>query len=98
MAVLAVAGLVALSIAACGASSAPVPISYRSFIEQVQAGNVRSISAAGRAISGTFKHPVTYPPTAHSKTLKFSVQLPAYAPVAPLERLLKRERVSVTGS
>ena len=80
-------------IAACGGSSAPVPISYRSFIEQVQAGNVRSVSAAGRAISGTFKHPVTYPPTAHSKTVTFSVEVPTYTPVAPLERLLRRERV-----
>ena len=84
-------------VAACGGSSAPVPISYRSFIEQVQAGNVRSVSAAGRAISGTFKHPVTYPPTADSKTVKFSVELPTYAPVAPLERLLRRERVRISG-
>lgn len=84
-------------VAACGGSSAPVPISYRSFIEQVQAGNVRSVSAAGRAISGTFKHPVTYPPTAHSKTIKFSVELPTYTPIAPLARLLRREQVRVSG-
>jgi hypothetical protein len=74
-----------------------VPISYRSFIAQVQAGNVRSISAVGRAISGTFKHPVTYPPTAHAKTASFSVEIPTYAPVAPLVQLLRRERVRVSG-
>jgi hypothetical protein len=94
---LALAVLVALIITACGGGSSSVPISYRSFIEQVQAGNVRSISAAGRAIAGTFKHPVTYPPTAHAKTARFSVEIPTYAPVAPLVRLLRRERVRVSG-
>ena len=97
LAALALAVLVALTVAACGGGSSPVPISYRSFIEQVQAGNVRSISAVGRAISGTFKHPVTYPPTANAKTARFSVEVPTYAPVAPLVRLLRRERVRVSG-
>lgn len=87
----------ALMIAACGGSSSPVQISYRSFIEQIQAGNVRSISAAGRAISGRFKHPVTYPPTASTKTVNFSVEIPTYVPKAPVVRLLKRERVRVSG-
>jgi hypothetical protein len=93
----ALAVLVALMVAACGGGSSPVPISFRSFIEQVQAGNVKSISAVGRAISGRFKHPVTYPPTAHAKTASFSVEIPTYAPVAPLVRLLRRERVRVNG-
>jgi hypothetical protein len=40
---------------------------------------------------------VTYPPTAHAKTITFSVEIPTYAPVAPLERLLRRERVRING-
>ncbi|MGN6168087.1 MAG: hypothetical protein ACTHQQ_07920 [Solirubrobacteraceae bacterium] len=88
---------VALTLAACGGSSSLVPISYRSFIEEIQAGNVRSISVSGRAVSGTFKHPVTYPPTAQTKTSKFSVEIPTYTRKAPVVRLLKRERVRVSG-
>jgi hypothetical protein len=97
LAALALGVLVALMVAACGGGSSPVPISFRSFIEEVQAGNVKSISAVGRAISGTFKRPVTYPPTAHGKSASFSVEIPTYAPVAPLVRLLRRERVRVSG-
>jgi hypothetical protein len=89
--------LSAVSLAACGASSSSVQISYRSFIEEVQAGNVRSISANGRAISGTFRHPVTYPPTAQTKSIRFSVEIPTYTPKAPVVQLLRRERVRVSG-
>ncbi|HEY3946957.1 MAG TPA: ATP-dependent metallopeptidase FtsH/Yme1/Tma family protein [Solirubrobacteraceae bacterium] len=95
-AVVAVA-LTAVTLAACGGSSSSVQISYRSFIEEIQAGNVRSISANGRAISGTFKHPVTYPPTAQTKSIKFSVEIPTYTPKAPVVQLLRRERVRVSG-
>lgn len=91
------AALSAVMLAACGGSSSSVQISYRSFIEEVQAGNVRSISANGRAISGTFKHPVTYPPTAQTKSIKFSVEIPTYTPKAPVVQLLRREQVRVSG-
>jgi ATP-dependent Zn protease len=91
------AALTAVTLAACGGGSSSVQISYRSFIEQVQAGNVRSISAHGRAIAGTFKHPVTYPPTAQTKSVRFSVEIPTYTPKAPVVQLLKRERVRVSG-
>jgi ATP-dependent Zn protease len=96
-ATLVAAVLVALMLAACGGSSSSVEISYRSFIEQVQSGNVRSVSAAGRAISGTFKHAVTYPPTAQTKSVRFWVEIPTYAPKAPVVRLLKTERVRMSG-
>lgn len=91
------AALSAVTLAACGGSSSSVQISYRSFIEEVQAGNVRSISANGSAISGTFKHPVTYPPTAQTKSIKFSVEIPTYTPKAPVVQLLRKERVRVSG-
>ncbi|HZO79969.1 MAG TPA: ATP-dependent metallopeptidase FtsH/Yme1/Tma family protein [Solirubrobacteraceae bacterium] len=96
-AALTAAALTAITLAACGGSSSSVQISYRSFIEEIQSGNVRSISANGRAISGTFKHPVTYPPTAQSKSMRFSVVIPTYTPKAPVVQLLKKERVRVSG-
>jgi ATP-dependent Zn protease len=96
-AVVVAAGLSAVTLAACGGSSSSVQISYRSFIEEVQAGNVRSVSADGRAISGTFRHPVTYPPTAQSKSIEFSVEIPTYTPKAPVVQLLRKKRVRVSG-
>jgi hypothetical protein len=94
---LAALAMAAVLLAACGGSTSPVPISYRSFIEQVQAGNVRSITAAGRAVSGRFKHPVTYPPTADSRSTTFSVQIPTYTPIDPLVRVLNKEGVRISG-
>jgi hypothetical protein len=85
----ALAGTIVL-IAACGGSTSPVPISYRTFIEQVQAGSVRSIAAAGRTVTARFQHPVTYPPTSNSKSINFSVQIPTYTPVDPLVQLLDK--------
>ena len=94
---LAMALLVALVLGACGGSSSPVQISYVSFIQEVEAGNISSISASGRQIVGTFEHPVTYPPTAQTKSTRFLVELPTYTPIRPLERLLRKERVRIIG-
>src|ERR1700730_7983478 len=40
-----------------------ITVPYTTFREQVQAGNVAEITRQGDAIQGTFKQPVTYPPT-----------------------------------
>jgi hypothetical protein len=44
---------------------------------------------------GTFKHPVIYPPTAQSKSTRFSAEIPTFTPIRPLVRLLKKERVTI---
>jgi cell division protease FtsH len=43
-----------------GPSSAAIP--YSEFVAQAQAGNVATVEFTGQSVSGTFVHPVTWPP------------------------------------
>jgi cell division protease FtsH len=75
-----------------GPTRVTVPYSY--FTQQVQAGNVATVTAQGSAIQGTFRHAVTYPvqngttessptgPTSSSNTTtttNFATNRPAFA-------------------
>ncbi len=76
-----------------------VTIPYRpTFIAQVQAGNVETITATDTAIRGTFKHAIRYRPTGASpvRTTEFATQIPDFANNGGLDRLLAAKGVVVT--
>jgi cell division protease FtsH len=81
-------------------SSQPrVPVQFKPFfLQQVQAGKVKSISSKGDTIEGTLKQKVSYP--AHDKSAKpttlFSTQVPTYWNNAQLTALLKEKNVNIT--
>ena len=60
------------------------------FIQQVDAGNVTSISSKGTAIQGTFKHAESY--TGSKQTTRFKTEIPAFADTDALSQLLQRSR------
>jgi cell division protease FtsH len=63
------------------------------FLEQIQAGNVKSITSTGTAIQGTFKQKESY---AGSKpTTRFKTEIPSFANRDALSSLLVRKRVVV---
>ncbi|HEY4451581.1 MAG TPA: ATP-dependent zinc metalloprotease FtsH [Solirubrobacteraceae bacterium] len=67
------------------------------FLQEVQSGQVRSISAKGDTIQGTLKAKVKYP--AHEKSAKpttlFETQVPSFWNDAQLSALLKEENVTI---
>ncbi len=70
---------------------------YPTFVNQVQSGNVSSISSTGNSIQGTFKTATKYPPgnaKAQSTTL-FSTQIPAFANNTELSNQLQKANVTI---
>jgi cell division protease FtsH len=67
------------------------------FIQQVQAGHVKSISSNGLAIQGTFTAPQRYPPngSATPATTLFSTEVPSYWSSGQLTALLEAKHVQV---
>jgi cell division protease FtsH len=68
------------------------------FVKQVDAGNVTSISSRGNSIQGDFKRPVTYPPKPDkdAKTsTHFTTHVPAFADTTTLARSLANHGVTV---
>jgi cell division protease FtsH len=68
------------------------------FIRQVEAGNVKSISSRGDSIQGEFKRAVTYPPKPanDAKTsTHFSTHVPAFADTSSLTQDLAKHSVTV---
>jgi cell division protease FtsH len=67
------------------------------FLDQVEAGQVKSISSKADTIQGTFKSKVRYPPDDKdaTPTTLFSTQVPAFWNNASLTTLLEREGVEV---
>ncbi|HEV8633774.1 MAG TPA: ATP-dependent zinc metalloprotease FtsH [Chloroflexota bacterium] len=57
-----------------------VTVPYTTFKEQVQAGNVVEITSRGDAIQGTFRGPVTWPPSGQGSVTatKFETRAPAF--------------------
>src|SRR5512142_2874844 len=67
--------------------TAPLRVPYMpTFVEQVRAGNVASISSRGDSIQGVFKRAVSYPAAGKdSKSSKqFETQVPAFADTTTL--------------
>ena len=74
-------------------------IPYRpTFIAQVQAGNVKTITATDTVIHGTFKHAISYRPSGAKavRTTEFATQIPDFANNGSLDRLLADNGVVVT--
>jgi cell division protease FtsH len=67
------------------------------FLNQVQAGQVRTISSTANAIQGTFRAKVRYPPADPNATptTLFSTQVPAFWPGSQLSALLQSKGVQI---
>jgi cell division protease FtsH len=61
------------------ASPARVTLPYTVFTQQVNAGNVTTVSAQGASIQGTLRHAVTYPATNGTTSVDFATQRPTFA-------------------
>jgi cell division protease FtsH len=103
---LAIVLLVNWLVATCLAPSSTAPrltIPYTTFKQQVQAGNVSSITSRGDQIQGTFKQAVpnalagqeTQGPSTATRSTQFQTQVPAFA-AAELAALLAQSDVVVT--
>ncbi len=69
---------------------------YPTFINEVTAGNVSSITSTVSSVQGTFRHAITYPPgrTGQTATL-FSTQIPSFASGPALLKLLEGHNVTI---
>jgi cell division protease FtsH len=78
------------------ASRVAIPY-YPTFINQVDAGNVSSISSTGNSIQGTFRAAVKYPSNSHtaSPTTLFSTQIPSFANGTNLQTVLQNHGVTI---
>jgi len=67
------------------------------FLNELQAGQIKSISSKGDEIQGTFKTKLRYPPTdtKATATTLFSTQVPAFWNNAQVAALLRAEKVQV---
>ncbi|MCW3057260.1 MAG: ATP-dependent metalloprotease FtsH [Solirubrobacterales bacterium] len=67
------------------------------FLQEVQAGQVKSISTKGDSVQGTFTTKLRYPPTAKNATTtrQFSTQIPTFWNGAELSALLKEKGVEI---
>jgi len=73
-----------------------VEIPYRpTFVEQVEAGNVASITSKGNGIEGVFERDVRYPSDASTAAKKFSTEVPQFADPDELDALLLENGVEV---
>jgi cell division protease FtsH len=81
-------------------SAAPNPrveIPYRpTFIEQLSAGNVATLTARGTTVEGTFEKAVRYPDDEAVATTNFSTEVPEFADREELDSLLEENGVEVT--
>src|SRR5437763_13212585 len=67
------------------------------FVQQIQGGNVKSISSKGSTIQGEFRSKVKYPPTgkdSKSSTF-FDTEIPTFANTDQLSQLLQSKNVTV---
>jgi cell division protease FtsH len=77
--------------------AAPLRVPYMpTFVEQVRAGNVQSISSRGDSIQGVFKRAVSSPAGKDAKSSKqFETQVPAFADTTTLSAQLAQKGVTV---
>jgi cell division protease FtsH len=93
---LAINWILVLATASSGPPRVKVPFNPY-FLQQVQSGNVKSISSKGDTIDGTFAKKVVYPTDAKksSATTQFSTQVPTFWDHASLTSLLRSNDVQV---
>jgi cell division protease FtsH len=74
-----------------------VEIPYRpTFMAQLGDGNVETITAKGLGIEGAFEKAVRYPDADAVATTNFSTEVPEFADLAELDRLVQEHGVEVT--
>jgi cell division protease FtsH len=81
------------------AAAQRVAIPYSpTFLAQVQAGNVSTVTAQDAAIQGTLKHAIRYPARDKNatRTAEFSTRVPDFADTQALDALLQEKGVVVT--
>jgi cell division protease FtsH len=82
-----------------GAARQRVAIPYSpTFLAQVQAGNVSTVTAQDAAIQGALKHAIRYPARDENAraTTEFSTRVPDFADTKALDTLLQQKGVVVT--
>src|SRR3954451_15815604 len=67
------------------------------FIQEIQANNVKSISSTGSTVQGDFRSKVTYPTTGKNKQTSshFKTEVPTFANADQLSQLLQQHNVTV---
>ena len=65
------------------------------FLQQVQAGNVKDISAQGESVKGTFKKAVDVPGEGKKTFTRFETEVPTFANTDRLSNLLQQKHVQV---
>jgi cell division protease FtsH len=67
------------------------------FLDQLEAGNVKSISSQESTVKGEFRHPVRHPPEDRraTETHLFVTEVPAFADTDELAGLLRAKKVAV---
>ena len=92
--VLAVNWLVAPLVAPDQSDRLTIP--YTTFTEQIQQGNVAEVTTRGDAVQGTFKQPVTYPPSGDNQktSTRFDTRVPSFADPG-LDTLLRSQGVVI---
>jgi cell division protease FtsH len=73
---------------------------YPTFIQEVQAKNVKDISTTANAVQGDFAQPVKYPPNQAGvqATTKFSTQIPSFVDNAYLSKVLQDNGVVINAN
>jgi ATP-dependent Zn protease len=73
----------------------PAPIPYSSFLDQLDAGNIASVTFQGTQIDGRFKHPVgNTAANASAQQIAFRSRVPAFGDASLLPEL-RKEHVAV---
>jgi cell division protease FtsH len=77
-----------------------VTIPFSTFLGDLHAGEVRSISTAADSVQGDFKHKLRYPPSSKTATATtlFATQVPAFWSDAQLTAQLEAQNVEVKAS
>src|SRR6266480_2849904 len=88
-----------LLFSALGAQQSTINLSYTSFLQQVQQGNVKDVTLTGNAVSGDFKTPLRQPQGGSGNGTAAYTQFSSYVPETgdpTLLPLLEKEGVQVT--
>jgi len=79
------------------ATSVRIPYSP-TFLAQVQAGNVSSISSKGASVQGSFRTAVRYPSSSSAPATRFTTQIPEFANNNTLLTMLQSKGVVINAS
>jgi cell division protease FtsH len=97
-----VVGLLALNwlslLLAQPAGQTRVTVPFSTFLADLHAGEIKSISAKADAVSGTFKHKQRYPASSKTQTTLFATQVPEFWNNGQLTAELEAQKVEVVAT